>query len=415
MKLEIASLKWALKNIKLYDDTDLFPLPEEFRIIWDDEDKFIGKIKDIDISNYNWNNSRRFIVPKSDTSYRLVTQLYPTDSILLTALIYQIGQKIEDKRIPQSDKRVFTYRFCPSNDGYMYSRNNSWIDYWKEGIRKSGLNSYAVTLDISDFYNQIYHHTIENELGGCGLPNPVIKSINNLLNSTTQRVSRGIPIGPYPVHLLAELSLIPIDDSLLLRGYDFIRFADDYIFFTDSEEKARSIIYEFATILDKEQRLSIQNQKTKILSNDEFRILANDKISNEPISSEEQDLMAMLKRKSGGDPYANIRLYELEPREIALLKSDVLENLLDSYLNTDDIDYSKIRWIYRRLSQVGTPTLIKFSITNFDRLLPAVNDVCHYLLSAKDSYDDDWKDVGDKALVLLESTIVRTAVLSLAT
>lgn len=72
-----------------------------------------------------------------------------------------------------------------------------------------------------------------------GLPNQAIKWIISLLESTTAGVSRGVPIGPHAIHLIAESSMIPIDNSLCSIGLNFMRFADDILIFCDSHDSAK--------------------------------------------------------------------------------------------------------------------------------------------------------------------------------
>ncbi|NET40050.1 MAG: RNA-directed DNA polymerase [Cyanothece sp. SIO1E1] len=95
-------------------------------------------------------------------------------------------------------------------------------------------------------------------------PNQIKKWIISLLESTTARVSRGIPVGPHATHLLAEISLIPIDNSMYYKEIDFCRYADDIIIFCKDYTQAKIVIYKIAEILDKQQRLVLQKQKTKI-------------------------------------------------------------------------------------------------------------------------------------------------------
>ncbi len=148
-------------------------------------------------------------------------------------------------------------------DGTLYSRTDSWKDFWMANLQKAETSRCVVCLDISDFYNQIYHHTLENMIIEVGFPNEVNKSIIRLLEYVTQKMSRGIPIGPHASHLLAEMSLIPIDESLALKGIDYCRYADDIIVFAQNETDARAKTYSIASILDSNQRLMLQRQKTR--------------------------------------------------------------------------------------------------------------------------------------------------------
>ena len=76
-------------------DTDLFPQPFELDAIANFPDDAIKSLQKTDIGSYSWHGGRNTIVPKSILSFRPVTQLDPWDSLILTALLYEFGEKIE--------------------------------------------------------------------------------------------------------------------------------------------------------------------------------------------------------------------------------------------------------------------------------------------------------------------------------
>lgn len=406
MKIAENSIKWAIKHLIEYGDTDLFPTPVEFNIISQKKDYVCNKLKDIDISSYSFNSSRRFVIPKDELSYRIATQLNPVDSILFTAILHEYGQLIEDIRSPMS--QVFSYRFSPEEDGRLYDYDSSWEKYWQKCTEKLSSYKFVAYIDISDFYNQIYHHTIENQLIEAGLPNQAIKFIINLLTTLTQKNSRGIPIGPHVAHLLAELSLIPIDESLNLKGFDFCRYVDDFAIFTDTYEEARMVFYHMAEILDKQQRLVIQKQKAKIYTKADYLRVCSRMLIDDPINGTEEEILKIISEHSEGDSYTTIKLSDLTPEDLEVLSYDNINNLLHEYLSTSSPKFSRLRWLYRRLAQVGIPHAVDFSINNMHKLIPAINDVCLYLVSASYYYEGDWKGIGTKVIDLLELPVIKT-------
>lgn len=405
MKLNECSIIWGLNHINKESDTDLFPKPIEIKILKEIESKVVNKLKDQDLGSYKWNPCRRFIIPKSEFSYRLATQLDPIDSVVLSSIIYEYGNLIENKRRPLAEKRVFNYRFKPSDDGYLYDRNNAWKNFWSSCAKKMSNYKYAVYMDISDFYNQIYHHVIENQLIECGFPNEIKKSLMNLFESLTQKVSRGIPIGPHSVHLIAEMSLIPVDNSLVIKGFEFCRFSDDIVIFCNEEIDTRIVIYEMAQILDKQQKLVLQKQKTKIYSKDEFKVFCEQMLTDTPINEFEKELLSILKKHSSG-PYAPIRVEDLTERELRVFTKEKIEKVLVEYLNNEEPNYSRIRWFYRRLSQIGIPQAIEFSIKNMDKLIPAISDLAQYLISVANISNQDLHEIGDDMYKLLDNKLI---------
>ena len=267
MQLQSSSVRWAIDFIANHSDGDLFPRILEYDAILAQREHFTGLLEKADLNQLRPGPSRRFIVPKDEISYRQATQLDPQDSIILSALLYQYGQGIEDRRL--DSKIVFSYRFGPSDEHGLYSSQSAWNEFWEEAKDLAARSSEVLYCDIADFYNQIYHHTIENQLIESGFPNQAIKWILNLLGSTTADVSRGVPVGPHSVHLLAEAALIPIDNALASYGLTFRRFADDILVFCDNRKQTRSVLARVASVLDKQQRLMLQRHKTRILSSDD--------------------------------------------------------------------------------------------------------------------------------------------------
>lgn len=408
MKLDEQSIRWSLKHLIKYGDTDLFPKPIEFDSLYEIENDTVNKLKDIDLGNYQYGASRRFIVPKDELSYRTATQLDPLDNIVLTAIIYEYGNQIESRRIPISDDRVFGYRFAPQGDWSLYNPNVSWLEFWNKCKEKSSNYNYAVYLDIADFYNQIYHHTIENQLIESGFPNQIKKWILNFLESITAKVSRGIPVGPHSTHILGEMSLIPVDNSLSMKGLDYCRYVDDIVIFCNDYKQARVIVYQMADILDKQQRLIVQKQKTKIYESEEFEVHCQNMLQDRPINDFEEEMLVVLRARSSRNPYARINLQALSLDENKVFDQSRIETILSDYLKEKEPNFTRIRWLLRRLSQVGVPSAVDFCISHADELTPAISDICHYLVSVNNNYAGDWKGLGTQIFNLLDSALIKS-------
>jgi len=408
MKLDPKSIEWAINHLIKFSDTDLFPRPVELEIIANLKEEAVKILSKIDISNIMPGAARRFIVPKDDLSYRVATQLDPLDSIIFTGIIYQFGYLLEQKRRPKNELSVFSYRFAPDKEGRLYDPDFSWNKFWLHCYRKSKDFSYAVILDIADFYNQIYHHTIENQLIEAGFPNQVIKWLLRLFGSITAKVSRGIPIGPHAAHLIAEISLRPVDNSLIARGYNFCRFVDDIIIFVNNETEGKIAIYEIAEILDKQQRLHLQRQKIRILSRSEFQKYCQERIEDRPINDLERQLLNIIKKYSNDNPYAVISLSKIDDNDLRLFSTEVVNKILTDYLEKTEPDYIRLRWFIRRLAQVGHPSAVEFCLNSFERLLPALSEICHYFISVGNNYNTNWYGIGSQLLSILNQPIIKS-------
>ena len=398
------SLDWALQHLILEGDGDLFPRPFEIDVIKASWNTLKQGLLGVDVGGYQWQPVQNVLVPKEELSLRRACQMEPLDSVLFGAILHEIGGAVEARRRPVAEQSVFSYRFSPQTDGAMYAKGNPWSDFWSISVSRTSKNQFVATLDISDFYNQIYHHVIENQLDSSGVNADFKRALLNILKLASANVSRGIPVGPHASHLLAEMSLIPLDDYLHLKGYSYTRFVDDIHIFCNSYELAQAAVYEVADFLDKSQKLSLNKQKTEVVTSESFTQKASVMLVDNPINKEEEAILRVIQIHAG--PYTKVMLDQLSPDELALLRNADIAGVLQSYLDAESPNYGRLRWFLRRLSQTGIPSAVEFVVTYLKKLLPAVGDTAAYLNSAKDSYKGDWPKLGDALLHALQLTVV---------
>lgn len=419
MALKRDSIEWAIEFVARHSDGDIFPKILELEAVIASADDFCAAVERKPLTEFAAKPCRRFIVPKDDISYRQATQLHPQDSLLLSALIYQYGQGIECRRL--GSHQVYSYRFAPTVDEGLYSSKTAWNNFWTSAYRKSKSASAILYCDIADFYNQIYHHAVENQLISSGFPNQAVKWIVSLLESTTAGVSRGVPIGPHAVHLVAEATLIPIDNSMKANGLQFLRYADDIVVFCNSKKTAQSTLSLIASILDKQQRLMLQRHKTKVYSPSDFQALCTDMIEDRPINENEDRLLQIIRKYTGGNPYASISYNDVKPEDWKKFSAKVIRGIIDEYLSRDEVDYIRLRWFYRRLAQVGHPGALDVSIENIDKLGPCLANICAYVSSIQLIKPEQWIEIGEKLIHLLDideiadNEFFRLSILSLFT
>lgn len=400
MTLQAASIDWSLDFVARHSDGDLFPKMPEIEALLDKRTEFVPLLEGKPLGTFQPGACRRFIVPKDQISYRQATQLDAQDSIILTAIVHQFGSGIETRRLPGDV--VFSYRFNPTLHEGLYGNSSSWNDFWAKAQALGNQSTHILYCDIADFYNQIYHHTVENQLIASGFPNQATKWIISLLESTTAGVSRGVPIGPHAVHLIAEATMIPIDNSLHSIGIRFIRYADDIIVFCNSDKEAHSALAQIASILDKQQRLMLQRHKTKFFTSAEFSTLCNEMVQDRPISPSEVGLLELIRKYSGGNPYVTITYNQITTDDWQSISETTIRGIIEEYISKPDVDYIRLRWLYRRLSQIGHPGAINVSLEHIERLGPCFANICFYLASVQSIDAAHWKHIGGCLLNLLD-------------
>lgn len=403
-KLSLPSLEWALNHLDLEGDGDLFPRPFEIDVIKRNWARLGPELGNTDITNHRWGPFRSVLVPKEELAFRRACQMEPLDALLFAAIIYEVGTKIEARRKPAAQKTIFSYRFSPAADGSIFAKGNPWADFWKASADLGTESGVVAIVDLSDFYNQIYHHVIENQLDESAVPGPHRTAIMKLLQAYTDGISRGIPIGPHASHVLAEMSLIPLDNFICLRGYKFCRFVDDIHLACSSREEAFVAIHEIANFLDSSQKLLLNKQKTEVLTFQQHRQRSEAMQLDNPINDDERKILEVVKRHAG--PYSLIGIGALSPAEIKTLRDSDVDGIIESYLNVTRPNYIRLRWFLRRLAQVGVPAGVDYVLKNIRRLYPAIGDAASYLASAAAHYVGKWPIGGDAVLSALKDPIV---------
>lgn len=403
-KLAKSHLQWALKHISREGDTDIIATPFEHDLLLKNKGKVINELNNIDISSHVWRDTRRFISQKDRLSFRPVSQLDPIDAVLFAALISQNKNKINNYLSPFR-ANVYSHELVCAKSGEMYERQKGWTRFWEDSIEKSSQEkcNYVVVTDIVDYYNQIYHHTLENQLDRACFSKPHKTALKNLLQFETDKVSRGIPVGPHPSHALAELAMAPIDGFLHQAGITYLRYVDDFHLFLESESEATIYLTRLAQSLDS-QKLSLNRSKTRVYSADDFAGHAYRKSISDPINSIEEHLLDLLS-ENVDDPYSDLDIDELDERVRDEFYELAIDVVLTDYLKAEIVDYQRIGWLLRRLAQLGVPSAATFVVQQMDNLLPVISDVVKYL-SRVDFEEGDALRLGELLVESLDNEVI---------
>ena len=108
-------------------------------------------------------------------------------------------------------------------------------------------------------------------------------------------------------------------------------------------------------------------------------------------------------------PYATVWISEIEDEDLRAFDKSVVESILSDYVNAAEPDYSRLRWFLRRLAQVGHPAAVDFCLVHFDRMRPAIGEICRYFVSVSKSRSlVGWRAVGEQLIRVLEDEYVQS-------
>jgi len=250
----------AIPKEPKFGDTDIFPVPFEIEAVNHSWQPLQKKLMSLDLATYRIGAIRRTLVPKPNAGFRVATQLDPLDSLVYTALIYEAAEAIEQSRVSLSQRVACSYRIKLDAGGSFFRSDNGWSDFQQRSseLANSGNFTHVLFADVSDFYNQIYHHRLENALADANLSDERRRNVIKFISQLTAAQSRGIPVGPYASILLAEACLNDVDVFLLRKGYTHVRYVDDFRIFCPTERNALTVLHDLSEYLYTSQRLSLE-------------------------------------------------------------------------------------------------------------------------------------------------------------
>lgn len=325
--------QFALENISRWGDTDVFPFAPENHILFDKSKEiaeFLHKL------HPDINTAMEKDPPVNETSlqlvsyegFRWVSQLDPLWNAYLLGLVYSAHDKIENARLKVSKNRVFSYRFQPNSDRKSLFADDSWALFTAESERLAKLHSHVVVTDIADFYGRLYHHRIENALQQIGAEPGVPKKVDRLLSAFSGGVSYGLPVGGPAARALSEIALNRVDQLLEMDEVVFLRFADDYRIFADSEAQAFDHLVLLTELLHRHEGLTLQKQKTRVIKTSDFLRTPIFVPEDSPdLTAEEKTERELLRLSLRFDPYSQEADVEYERLRVALEQFDILEML----------------------------------------------------------------------------------------
>ena len=289
---------------------------------------------------------------------------------------------IEAARVSKSARVACSYRVDIQPDGNFFGSGTGWKDFYNHAkeIAESGKFNYVLLADLTDFYNQAYHHRIENALEFATVPVERAKNFEAFLTNLTAKTSRGLPVGPRAAIILAEALLTDVDSFLLNRGVSFVRYVDDFRIFCKTNREATNVLHDLTEYLYTSHRLSLQSAKTTVLRIGNF-------LTQELIPSGEETEKFQIQKKIQNiieqflaDTGYTIDVEEIPDEEKKKIVTDNMVSLFKTSITGHRVNYSLARYVLLRATTLRLRSIYKPIFENLQILTPIFVDVCKYLL-----------------------------------
>ena len=386
-RLASESISWSKSHFERFGDTDILPVPFEYEAVSKAWTSMSVLLASIDLASYSTRAARRFLLPKQKGGFRVVTQLDPLDAFVYAAAVYEAAPFVEKARTAKSARIACSYRVMVAPEGALFGVETGWSDFTERSaeLSASGEFVFVVTADISDFYNQISHHRVQNALADAGVTSARASNIERFLTNLTGGTSRGIPVGPSASNVLAEVCLDDVDKHLLGRGFVHTRFVDDFRIFCQSRLQAQRALHDLSEYLYTSHRLALQSSKTAIVSVAEF----SEVNLQDPERLQEQSKIERINGLLGGwSPYtSSVEEDDLPDVDEPAIVRECLRELFAECIATDNLRLGMVRYALRRGRQLRTNVLRESVLCNLSVLVPVMRDAMLYLFAATRTAD----------------------------
>lgn len=382
--LKSESLSWALTHVQRFNDTDIFPVPFEYGAIAHSWNSVGPYLQGIDFGSHKIFSDRRVMVIKPNGGFRAAIQLDPFDQLLYTAAVYECSDLVEKSRIPADQKVACSYRVKITGDGAFFTADNGWNDFHlrSKQLAKSEGISHVLLADISDFYNQLGQHRVQNALEMATVSPERSKNIERFLNQLTCKQSQGLPVGPYASIVLAEACLIDVDNFLRRLNVPFVRYVDDFRIFCRSRKHAIEIRHALSEYLFAVHRLSLESSKSSVQYVARF---IKEELSD-PEEEEQQakvdkltELLNALSEQLGG--YSFEEPDEDDEELLSQAEQESFIELFERCVTRPPLQLGLARHLLRKARRSRTVVLNNLVFKHLEALAPVMRDVVGYLVT----------------------------------
>jgi hypothetical protein len=397
MKLDRDLYACAIDHIATYGDTDIFPFPFEIKFLAERRDQIVDQLAGLDLTHYHPMSLVEALVPKSKFGFRTAHQPFPLDTVVYTSLVLRIFDAVEAGRDPEENNRAFSYRKVQGLDPNLFHPDRNYRD-WLDVIQGKTFSteySHVIRTDISDYYSRIYRHRLENILESLSGERKVVKKIEGFISDWRSRQSFGLPVGSNASRLLAEAALNDTDMGLISEGYEHTRYVDDMVIFIRKGQDPYAALGYLAKQLSENEGLSLNIQKTKVHTWDDFVGSMGTPEAGDDDAKEEFATEKLFWAAYGQE--------ELDQDALDALMLKDLRAELDGLLNEAFWDMGQIRIVLHAMRLVKNEDVANYIRTNLADLVPFAKDVCLLIEEFVVSGVGGFEDMGDEITDLLLS------------
>ncbi len=396
------SLDWALIHICRYCDSDLFPRMFEFNVIRWNWSEVKERMLAVNMETYEPRPPQIRFAPKLTGAQRIVHRLDPIDSLIYTAMVYEIHEAMEKTRKPESPVPATLLIHTDSDGSFFQTARDAWQQHTAriERLARSYPDGHVLMADIFDFFGQIQPRRLAGvlaEVPGCNAK--LARNLIHFLYALCPASGRGIPIGPAASTVLSEVIMESIERRIVASTSDFARWGDDLRVFFSTREEAQKALGEWSSYLHTTYEMIFALDKTRVIPVPEFmgrhfRGLPEETVAAGPA---EARLSRAVGDGSGIIPHhyawGTSAVPETRPASVYRLLQSLpeFETTAAVYLHHfhkalagRPPDMLTVKRIMRKAAAYRIRSILPGVLEHFDRLMPVIREAGTYLRAVLD-------------------------------
>ncbi len=181
-----------------------------------------------------------------------------------------IRDRVVQTALRHTIEPIFEKAFAKQSYGFRPKRGCKDALRRVEALLKEG-SVWVVDADIKSYFDTIPHTPLMERVAEKISDGRVLELIESYLNQGVMEglkywtPEEGTPQGAVISPLLANIYLDPLDRKMAQKGFEMVRYADDFVILCDTEEQARQALAEVQAWME-ENGLTLHPTKTRIVN-----------------------------------------------------------------------------------------------------------------------------------------------------
>ena len=232
------------------DGITIDDFPDHFRALWPTLRQQLLE------GTYKPGPVRRKSIPKSDGSHRDLGIPNVSDRVIQQAILLVLTP-------------IFDPNFSDSSFGFRPNRSaHEAIQLVQQHIRAG--YRWCVDMDLAKFFDTVQHDVLMHRVARRVRDKRLLRLIGNYLRAgvmvdtdfhpSTEGTMQGGPLSP----LLANILLDAFDKEMEQRGHRFVRYADDFLVFSKTEQSATRVFRSVERYLTSKLKLVVNHDKSSV-------------------------------------------------------------------------------------------------------------------------------------------------------